>query len=99
LATVRTATVDGESAELSAEIAVEECKAASIHTSTAAPRSTDTDPVRHSRTSTAASIRIGSAREAVGTGTGGATLLRRPPAEATDIITKRSASLRTATVG
>jgi hypothetical protein len=101
LATVRTATEDDTNpcdiAEETAAVCVQESSVPSIHTEAVTPSSTDTEPARHTRTNTAVSTRTGIGRDAVGTGTGGTTLLRRPPAEATDIITKRSASLRSAT--
>jgi len=102
LATVRTATEEGANpgdiAEAAVEACVDESSVPSIHTRAAAPRSTDTDAARHSRTNTATSTRTGIARDAVGTGTEGTTQLRRPPAEATDTITNAPrGSLDTAT--
>jgi hypothetical protein len=91
LATVRTATVeDANPGVVTEEVVlafVDKSSVPNIHTSATAPRSTDTDPARHSRTNTATSTRTGIARDTVSTGTGGTTHTRRPPAEATDIIT------------
>jgi hypothetical protein len=91
LATVRTATEEDASPGVGAEEAVVACvdesSVPSIHTRAVVPRSTDTDAARHSRTNTAISTRTGIARDTAGTGTGGTTQLRRPPAEATDTIT------------
>ena len=89
LATVRTATEDADTAGVAAEVAVfaGASSVPSIHTNAAPPRSTDTDPAPHTRDRAAARIRTGNGRDAVGTGPGGTTRMRRPPAEATDSIT------------
>jgi hypothetical protein len=102
LATVRTATEEDANpcdiAEEAVVACVDESSVPSIHTRAVAPRSTDTEPARHSRTNTATSTRTGIARDAVGTGTEGTTHARRPPAEATDTITNAPrGSLDTAT--
>jgi len=93
-ATVRTTTDGADTAGVVAEVAVVavvafagESSVPSSHTSAAAPSSTDTDPARHIRDSTAAATWTGNARDAAGTGTGGTAHTRRPPAEATDTIT------------
>ena len=84
LATVRTTTDEDTDPAVVGAVEAVGCVAdrsvPSIHTSAVAPSSTDTDPARHSRTNIAISTRDGVARDAVDTGTGATTQLRRPPA-------------------